>query len=62
MNIIVVRTNFSVTDNQHLSKGGAMYIRWGRKTFSGNGTELVYWGKYFSRIQSSLLLMKFISF
>ncbi|KAI0208131.1 hypothetical protein LSAT2_007226 [Lamellibrachia satsuma] len=32
------------TDNQHSSRGGAVYIRWGRKTCSGNDTELLYWG------------------
>ncbi|KAI0233410.1 hypothetical protein LSAT2_016339 [Lamellibrachia satsuma] len=32
------------TSTQHSSRGGAVYIRWGRKTCSGNGTELLYWG------------------
>ena len=44
-NIIVIRNNLSATDHQRSSRGGAVYIRWGRKACSGNGTELLYWGK-----------------
>ncbi|KAK2180771.1 hypothetical protein NP493_428g02018 [Ridgeia piscesae] len=32
------------TINQASSTGGAVYIRWGRKTCPGNGTDLLYWG------------------
>ena len=36
-------------DHQSTS-GGAVYIRWGRKTCPGNGTDLLYWGKYFKAL------------
>ncbi|XP_053404686.1 uncharacterized protein LOC123553879 isoform X2 [Mercenaria mercenaria] len=32
------------SENRTRSKGGAVYIRWGRKTCPWNGTELVYQG------------------
>ena len=34
------------SDSHHSSTGGAVYIRWGRTTCPGNGTTLVYAGKY----------------
>ncbi|KAK2153185.1 hypothetical protein NP493_2341g00002 [Ridgeia piscesae] len=34
------------TESHHSSTGGAVYIRWGRTTCPGNGTTLVYAGKY----------------
>ncbi|KAK2174306.1 hypothetical protein NP493_812g02034 [Ridgeia piscesae] len=33
-------------NNQHSSTGGAVYIRWGRKTCPGNGTDLLYSGTF----------------
>ena len=40
----------SGTADQHSTSGGAVYIRWGRKTCPGNGTDLLYWGKYFKAV------------
>ena len=34
------------SDSHRSSTGGAVYIRWGRTTCPGNGTTLVYAGKY----------------
>jgi len=29
-----------------VSGAGSTFVRWGRKTCPGNGTEMVYWGTY----------------
>ena len=35
-----------------------MYIRWGRKACSGNGTELLYWGKCINDTQFYVVVDK----